>query len=477
MEAITAGRDTYDLNPFFYTPLQSVPAVVYRQRVMQDLQDPGLYTRVSAFAEAMRTVRESLAHAETTYYTRQQERWFLDAVFKYCEAVLRLAEDLAGAEIRSAGLTSFRDHLLHYTASVPFRRLQAESERLLQELSAIRYTVLIQGLRVEVHPYAGGEDYSAEIVRTFERFRQLDAPGYTFTFRDSLEMNHVEAQILDGVASLYPEVFSRLTAFRHDHRTFLDPTIASFDREVQFYLAYLEHIAPLKRVGLPFCYPQVAETPRRVYARRCFDLALAHRLVREGNLPVCNDLELTAPERLVVVTGPNQGGKTTFARSLGQLHYLASLGCPVPGTEARLLLPDAIFTHFEQGEDPEGLVGKLEHDLLRIREILHQATSRSFLILNEVFSSTSLHDALFLSRQIAEAVLERDAFCVWVTFVDELGSLNERTVSMVAEVDPQNPEARTYRIERRPADGLAYALALARKHRLTYEQVRERLRP
>lgn len=475
IDVITAGKQEYTLKPFFHTPLRSIDAVLYRHEIMRDLEQHQLFEQLTAFAHKLRAMRDHLVQTGKLYYKYQKERWFLDAVDLYCDAVTGLVDDLSQAEIHSRGFLAFRTYVTDYARSDHFTALRAETKQLKADLSGVHYAVLVQGNRVKVRKYAAERDYSADVLDTFEKFKQGATKDYRVKLSSWPDMNHVEAQILELVAKLYPQVFANLDAYCVKNDGYLDETLARFDREIQFYLAYLEYIARFKQAGLPCCYPRLVTIGEDIYADEAFDAALAGKLLREKAPVVCNDFSLKGPERILVVTGPNQGGKTTFARTFGQVHFLASLGCPVPARAAQLSLPDSIFTHFEKEETIKDLRSKLEDDLMRMSHILSQVTAQSLIIFNEIFTSTTVSDAVFLSKEVMKKLTQLGMPGVWVTFIDELASFSEQTVSMVSTVVPNNPALRTYKIVRKPADGLAYALAIAEKYRLTYESIKERI--
>jgi len=474
LAAMTLGREQYDLAPYFLAPLPDQAAVYYRHQVVRDLREEGVRTAVTTFARAMAVVRQAQSTASRLRHPYQRQRWFLDAASTYGQAVAGLTQQLRQAELHSAGLRSLREYLVAYVQSAGYQQLVAGVGELLARLGEVRYCVHVRGARVRVTRYDGEADYGAEVERTFAKFAQGAVTDYRVKFRTLAGMDDVETQILDCVAKLFPEVFGALDEFGRRYASYADEVVTTFDREVQFYLAYLSYIRSLESAGLEFCFPEVSPDNKQIRVEDGFDLALASKLA--GRQPVVrNSFHLDGPERALVVTGPNQGGKTTFARMFGQLHYLASLGLPVPGRSARLFIPDRIFTHFEKEESLQNLRSKLEDELVRAHQILASATSRSVIVLNESFAATTLEDAAYLGAEILGRITERDLLCVYVTFIDQLAALNPACVSMVAEVVPDNPAERTFRIVRKPADGLAYAAAIADRYGLTYERLRERI--
>jgi hypothetical protein len=475
--SVSTGYEEYDLAPYFYEHLDDTYTISYRQEVFLDLEREAVSKPVESFVRQMRDMREHLEQSNQLHYKYQKESWFVDATRAYYEAVVSLADALASVELGSEGLKRFRDYLSNYLLSPGFTSLGDDTENVKKHLSGVQYSINIKGLRVTVARYDSETDYSTEVLATFERFKQGAAKDYRIGFHSPPEMGHVEASILGLVARLYPDALLALDEFCLRHRDYLDPTIRNFDREVQFYLSYLRHMTRLKSAGLSFCSPKVARQSKEVSAIGTFDLALADKLVSVGSPVVLNDFVLRGPERVIVISGPNQGGKTTFARMFGQLHHLASIGCPVPGRSAQLYLYDRLFTQFEQEEDLRNMRGKLEDDLVRVRDVLNEATTSSIVVLNEIFTSTTLKDSVFLGTKLMERLIALDVLCVFVTFVEELASFGPSTVSMVSTVVPENPAVRTYKVVRKRADGLAYALAIADKYGLTYDALKKRIAP
>jgi len=474
--AVAGDREERDLiTTVLYSPLHDAAAVRYRQEVFKDLEDPDLSEAVRRFAGQLSEVRAHVRQLGEMQYTQQREGWLLDAAAIYCDALTSLSAYLTSARLGSRALVAFRGYLASHVASTEFTVLVTDTRRCKDVLGKIRYRTRIRGDRVEVSRYTGEADYSAAVLQTFERFKQGAVKDYLIRYRVQPGMNHITAQITELVARLFPEEFTALAQYWRQHAAFVDEGIRHADSELQFYLAYLDYITPIRAAGLSFCYPEVSADSPALHAAGAFDLALAHRLAAAHKPVVTNDFAMDGPERIFVVTGPNQGGKTTFARTFGQLHHLAAVGCPVPGDGARLFLPDRIFTHFEKEENLAAMTGKLEDDLIRIGQILRAATPASIVILNETFASTTVHDARFLGTKLLTKLMRLGVLGVYVTFVDELAALGEQVVSMMSTIVPGNPAERTFKVVRKPADGLAYALAIADKHDVTYERLGERL--
>ncbi|HXW28650.1 MAG TPA: hypothetical protein VEK55_04735, partial [Xanthobacteraceae bacterium] len=265
VDAITADKEEYNLKPFFHAPLRRADAIRYRHEVMQDLEDKSVLELVKAFARSMHEVREYLARARKMHYNEQKQAWFLTAVESYCEIISLFSAGLCNTAIKSRGLLDFRNYLTDYTRSARFISLSSETRTIRTGLSAVQYCVLINDGGFTVRKYDSEMDYSADVAAAFDKFKQGAVKDYRLKFSERNEMNHIEARILELVARLHPDIFMQLNDYCARNGDFVDKTLSVFDREIQFYVAYLDYIAILRRAGLRFCYPRICDDNKDIF--------------------------------------------------------------------------------------------------------------------------------------------------------------------------------------------------------------------
>ena len=210
--SLTTGREEYELAQLFYQALHDLGAVRYRHEALRDLEDETLLETVRAFTAAMHRMREQLSLLDRLYYGRQKQRWFLDAVATYCEAVGSILKQLVALELRSRGLR-WLARLRRFLRAIPTGspRLLSETQRVTEGLTAVNYTVQIKGSRVRVdyirrrtgHEPGGGANLRQ--VPAAKRSTIIDVK-----FQEHAGMNHVEAQVLDLVAKLHLKPFTDL---------------------------------------------------------------------------------------------------------------------------------------------------------------------------------------------------------------------------------------------------------------------------
>jgi DNA mismatch repair protein MutS len=165
-------------------------------------------------------------------------------------------------------------------------------------------------------------------------------------------------------------------------------------------------------------------------------------LAQSGEGPfVPNDLALDADRRLVVLTGPNMAGKSTAMRQVALIALLAQAGSFVPAQRARIGLVDRLFTRVGAADDLARGQSTFMVEMAECARILHQATPRSLLLLDEVGRGTSTFDGLAIAWAVAEHLHDRAARTLFATHYHELCDLareKPRAVNLtmaVTEVD------------------------------------------
>jgi len=189
-------------------------------------------------------------------------------------------------------------------------------------------------------------------------------------------------------------------------------------------------------------------------------------LAKAGERFVANDCALGAPDRLWLIGGPNMGGKSTFLRQNALIVLLAQAGCFVPATAARIGLVDRLFSRVGAADNLARGRSTFMVEMVETAAILAQATTRSFVILDEVGRGTSTYDGLALAWAVAEAVHSQiRCRCLFATHYHELARLAETCEALslhhVRAREWQGDLVLLHELATGPADR-SYGLAVAR---------------
>jgi DNA mismatch repair ATPase MutS len=126
-----------------------------------------------------------------------------------------------------------------------------------------------------------------------------------------------------------------------------------------------------------------------------------------------------------MITGANQGGKSTFLRSVGLAQLMMQCGMFVAADSLRIDIRDGVFTHFKREEDPTMTSGKLDEELARMSAIVDAMRSNALLLCNESFAATNEREGSKIARQVLRALL--DGRAVKVVFVTHMFDLAHRS--------------------------------------------------
>ncbi len=215
--------------------------------------------------------------------------------------------------------------------------------------------------------------------------------------------------------------------------------------ELAFYVGCLNLADRLRGKGEPICLPDPIDSPTGFATQGLIDASLTLRIEDRA---VGNDVGAEGMA-LVMITGANRGGKSTFLRSLGQAQLMLQSGMFVAAQSFASGIAAGVFTHFRREEDASMTSGKFDEELGRLSRLVDQVRPTSLALFNESLASTNEREGSELARQVVRALLEAGVRVTYVTHLYDLadGLFHEGRADALFLRAERGPQGwRTYRV-------------------------------
>jgi DNA mismatch repair protein MutS len=503
LEALIESQEKMGINPGYIKdillhPPTDVKVIEYRQEILKDyLENQNLD----------RDLAELLPKAEEISYSAQTRRsidtpilemiWRLGELDLYLQCVEGFSSTLEKTPIKSRGLQNFRSILKNIRSAEEYQSLKDELPRMREAIRRKRSLTVGINLNERLKPVEATilslNDTSFKKMPFIERIFGTQSMYAAATHLHRDPSLHYSGSRKFPLSPLFQDLEDMLKpAFRAISKTlkkYLSINAAVFSkvaRQLEFYSFARKLANELGEKGLPVVFPSLQPQDNGTErVRGLYNPVLAFSM--PGEKIVKNDFFFDKKHSAFwILTGPNQGGKTTFLRAVGIFQVLGQSGLFIPGQSGSLSPADMVITHFPSEEAEQKEEGRLAEEASRLSGIFNRITKNSIVLLNETLSSTAPGEGVYIGREIIKSFLYIGVRGVYATHLHELAEgleeLNRefsdsRIGSLVAGVKAskygESGIQRTFRVSPGPPLGKSYAIDIAERFGISYERIQK----
>jgi DNA mismatch repair ATPase MutS len=417
----------------FFRPLQSMEEIDYRQKNLYDaLRNPDVIRQLYEITVNTEKQRRSSWHWLSSAYLSSTFSSAVELLKLYTEMLmeLRLVADNKLSSFQSEGFRNLLTMLQRELDDDYFAEVRAHLDDLKDRDGTLVSATLgnhLQGV---------GYVLRRKIRKGFWR-RWHFSPSFTIVARDdagATDLGKRCDRAINEATNALAQAAEHLEGF-----------FAMLRGELAFYVGCLNLADSLLALGMSICIPDLLPLERQDRSwQELFDVSLV--LTKNGAV-VGNELSSTENKRLYIITGANQGGKSTFLRSIGQAQIMAQCGMFVGAKNFSAPIRNGLFSHFKKEEDTAMKSGKLDEELSRMSMLADRLLSGSLMLFNESFAATNEREGSEICGQITQALIDNgvEVFSVTHLYTYASAFLNDPNTQFLRAQRLDNGE-RTFRV-------------------------------
>ena len=472
----------------------SSPEVLdYRLQVVKDLvENPALY---EVFCKSITYIQNiiDMRRAMDSSFSVESSLTSIRYLETYQEIVDLFAEGLKGLTLHSEGLLRFRDGIMAIYEGEEYNNLREELAKMEVRFGSFKSITIGVNLdanmsvkeagvvSVNEEPFHAGTLMERLLKKNPLDTNSLISPLYPVTKSvHGEELKALNFSVQSALNAIYAKSIRSFGPIIQKYFNVNTSGITALLDDIRFLTAGVKFILSMKELGFPMCCPAIAPVAdKKCDLEEVYNPILAEKLIEKTI--ISNSFTFDENGRFYLVTGPNHGGKSIFAYSVGKAQALFQLGLFVPAKSAVMSPVTGIYTHFPSSDENNYGKGRLESECARLGSIIKQLTDTDMLIMDESFSSTCGLEAGYIASEVLTGIGIIGCGGIYVTHIHDLPQQVDtynshprnkgKIDNLAALMEDKENGVRSYKVVRTKPDGLSYARDIARRYGLDLESI------